>query len=158
MVTHCFVLRREGRRLQLFPHRRPRDHWPLMIRANLELLYGGVTKAPRDAVAWDFDAIMPALRDPDRHGVLRTRTPLWKLLRQVRLKKGGHRWPMPCTRWQGPNFNAPLRRCPPRSRMRRFEDGKLSVIDNLAGKCWPRRTIRTHCWLWHGQPGLQCTN
>ena len=22
--------------------------------------------APRDAVAWDFDAIMPALRDPDR--------------------------------------------------------------------------------------------
>ena len=22
--------------------------------------------APRDAVAWDFDAFMPALRDPDR--------------------------------------------------------------------------------------------
>ena len=37
LVTHCFVLRREGRRLQLIPHRRPRDHWPLMIRAN-ELL------------------------------------------------------------------------------------------------------------------------
>ena len=47
MVTHCFVLRREGR-----PHRR--DHWPLMIRANLELLYGGVTMAPRDAVALVF--------------------------------------------------------------------------------------------------------
>ena len=26
----------------------------------------GDTMAPRDAVAWDFDAIMPALRDPDR--------------------------------------------------------------------------------------------
>ena len=37
-----------------------------MIRAKLELLYGGVTMAPQDAVAWDFDAIMPALRDPDR--------------------------------------------------------------------------------------------
>ena len=65
-VTHCFVFRREGRRLQLFPHRRPRDHWPLMIRAKLELLYGGVTMAPQDAVTWDFDAIMLVLRDPDR--------------------------------------------------------------------------------------------
>ena len=36
-----------------------------MIRAKPELLYGGVTMAPQDA-AWDFDAIMPALRDPDR--------------------------------------------------------------------------------------------
>ena len=56
MVTHCCVIRREGRRLQLIPHRRPRDHWPLMIRAKLELLYGGVTVAPQHAVAWDFDA------------------------------------------------------------------------------------------------------
>ena len=66
MVTHCFVLRREVRRRQLITHRRPRDHWPLMIRAKLELLYGGVTMDPQDAVARDFDAIMPALRDPDR--------------------------------------------------------------------------------------------
>ena len=66
MVTHCFVLRREGRRLQLIPHRRPPDHWPLMIRSKKELPYGGVTMAPRNAVAWDLDAIMPALRDPDR--------------------------------------------------------------------------------------------
>ena len=43
MVTHCLVLRKEDRRLQLIPHRRPRDHWPLMIRADLELLHGGVT-------------------------------------------------------------------------------------------------------------------
>ena len=31
LVKHCFVLRREGRRLQLIPHRRPRDLRPLMI-------------------------------------------------------------------------------------------------------------------------------
>ena len=66
MVTHCFVLRREDGRFQLISHRRPRDHWPLTIRAKLELLYGGVTTAPQDAVAWAVDAIMPALRDPDR--------------------------------------------------------------------------------------------
>ena len=64
LVKHCFVLRREGRRLQLIPHRRPRDHWPLMIRAKLELLYVGVNVVPQDAVSWDFDGIMSALRDP----------------------------------------------------------------------------------------------
>ena len=40
--------------------------------------------APQDAVAWDFDAIMPTLRDPDRwisllkvveNGAPRTQTP-----------------------------------------------------------------------------------
>ena len=77
MVTHCFVLRREGRRLQLIPHRRPRDHWPLMIRVNLELLYGGVTMAPRDAVTWGFDAIMPALHDTDRRIPLRKEVEKW---------------------------------------------------------------------------------
>ena len=66
LFTLCFVLRREGRRLQLIPHRRPRDQWPLMIRAKLELLYGGVTMAPQDVVARDVDEIMPALCDPDR--------------------------------------------------------------------------------------------
>ena len=64
---------------------------------------------------------------------------------------------MPCTRWRGPNFYVPLRPCPLRSRMRRFEDGKLSAIDNFCGKRWLRRTIQTHCWPWHAQPGLQCT-
>ena len=64
LVKHCFVLRREGRRLQLIPHRRPRDHRLLMIRAKLELLYGGVNMVPQVAVSWDFDGIMSALRDP----------------------------------------------------------------------------------------------
>ena len=35
-----------------------------MIRAKLELLYGGVNMVPQDAVSWDFDGIMSALRDP----------------------------------------------------------------------------------------------
>ena len=64
LVKHCFVLRREGRRLQLIPRQRPRDHWPLMIRAELELLYGGVNMVPQDAVSSDFDGILSALRDP----------------------------------------------------------------------------------------------
>ena len=51
---------------------------------------------------------------------------------------------MPCTRWRGPNFYVPLRPCPLRSRMRRFEDGKLSAIalaetndtDSLLALAW----------------------
>ena len=39
--------------------------------------------APQDAVAWDFDAIVPALRDPDRR--------ISQLKEVVRLKKRGHR-------------------------------------------------------------------
>ena len=52
--------------------------------------------APRDAVAWDFDAIMHALRDPERRILLlkekkkwsSTHTDtIWKSLREARLKK-----------------------------------------------------------------------
>ena len=116
IVTHCFVLRREGRRLQLILHRRPRDHWPLMVRAKLELLYGGVTMAPHDAVARDFDAIMPALRDPDRRLSLLGEVEkwssahadtFWKLLRKVRLKRRGHRQLTSCTRWHVTNSSVP---------------------------------------------------
>ena len=35
-----------------------------MIRAKLELLYGGVNMVPQDAVSWYFDVVMSALRDP----------------------------------------------------------------------------------------------
>ena len=68
MSTYYFVFRIKDRRLQLIPLRRPRDHWSLMKRANLELLYGGVVMTPRDTNTWhfDFDAIISTLRDPDR--------------------------------------------------------------------------------------------
>ena len=123
-------------RLQLIPHRRPRNHWPLMIRANLELLFGGVTMAPRDAVAWDVDAIMPALRDPDR------RIPLQgsgEMEFHARRQHFGSR----CERGRIEKVWTQTQQL--RSRMRRYEDGKLSAIDNSAGKRWLRRTIQTHC-------------
>ena len=34
--------------------------------------------APQDAVAWDFDAIMPALRDPDRRISLVKEVEKWR--------------------------------------------------------------------------------
>ena len=64
LVNQYFVLRREGRRLQLIPHRRTRDHWPLMIRATPKLLYGGVNMVPQDAFSWDFESgLGPSLPD-----------------------------------------------------------------------------------------------
>ena len=76
--------------------------------------------APQGAVAWDFDAIMPALRDPRgylfskklRNGAPRRQTPFWKLLRKVRLKKRGHRELTPFTRWHVPNSSAPTSTVP----------------------------------------------
>ena len=67
--------------------------------------------APQDAVACDFDTIMPALRDSDRRISLLKEVEKWSflLLRKARLKKRGHRSPTLCTRWHGPNSNAPLR-------------------------------------------------
>ena len=76
-VTHCFVFRK-GRRLQLILHRHPRDHWPLMIRAKLELLHGGRShNGSARCGGMGFDAIMLGLRDPDRRQSLLKEVEKW---------------------------------------------------------------------------------
>ena len=55
---------------------------------------------PQDAVSWDFDVIMSALRDPAQrlpllkeveNGALKMSTPFWYLRSKAGLKKRGHR-------------------------------------------------------------------
>ena len=85
LVKHCFVFRR------------PRDHWPLMIKAKLELLCGGVNLVPQDAVSWDFDVVICALRDPAQRLPLLKEVEKWssanvdailELAKQGRIEKG----------------------------------------------------------------------
>ena len=56
---------------------------------------------PQDAVSWDFDGIMSALRDPAQrlpllkeveNGAPKISTPSWNLRSKVGLKRRGHRW------------------------------------------------------------------
>ena len=167
MVTHCFVLRRDGRRLQLIPHRRPRDHWPLMVRANLELLYGGVTMAPRDAVAWDLDAIMPDLRDPDRRIPLPKEVEKWSstqadtILEVVARGKIEKAWTqltdalhqMARTQFLRTTSSVPAE----------IKDATVRRREALRHRQFCREALAetndTDSLLaWHGQPGLQCAN
>ena len=139
LVKHCFVLRREGRRLQLISQRRPRDHWPLMIRANLELLYGGVNMVPQDAVSWDFDVIMSALRDPAQRLPLLKEVEKWssanvdailELAKQGRIDEAWTQLADALNQIARDRFQRSLRR----SKMRPLEDETLFDIDKPVEK------------------------
>ena len=167
LVKHCFVLRKEGRRLQLIPHQRPRDHWPLMIPSKTgATCMEESTRFRRMQCCETLMRSRPALRDPARRLSLLQEVEDWssahadtilELAAQGRIEKAWAKMAdalhqMARARFQRTSSTVP------RSENRPFVDVKLSAIDKLAERRWRRRARWAHCWPWHGQLGWRCTN